>query len=291
MRVIIVDSLKRALIGQGSHVAGSRRVRILGVALLFLLLFAGTIAFAHAETYSFITKWGSLGSGNGQFDYPNGVAVDGSDNVYVTDRYNNRVQKFSSSGVFITKWGGYGSGDGQFMGPISVAVDGLGNVYVTDTGNNRVQKFCKTPSDMWASDFAGNPQNVFTSGDVMYATVPAAGQTVTFYVTTHQITWSQGDSLTDVSGGTETVTLNPSGTQTIPIWPPLLILGSYDVVMDANNNGIFDEGTDLVDPVQVTSFKVIPEVPLGTAIASLSMIIAVAGFAAIKRFRPKLQPK
>ena len=90
---------------------------------------------------TFLTKWGSCGSGNGQFYYPYGVAVDGSGNVYVADTDNYRIQKFSSDGTFLTTWGSSGSGDGQFYYPYGVAVDGSGNVYVADTGNNRIQKF------------------------------------------------------------------------------------------------------------------------------------------------------
>ena len=45
---------------------------------------------------NFITKWGSNGSGDGQFNGPQGVAVDGSGNVYVVDAYNHRIQKFTS---------------------------------------------------------------------------------------------------------------------------------------------------------------------------------------------------
>ena len=39
------------------------------------------------------------------FRSPTGIAVDSSDNVYVADNFNNRVQKFDSDGNFITKWG------------------------------------------------------------------------------------------------------------------------------------------------------------------------------------------
>lgn len=42
----------------------------------------------------FITKFGSLGSGNGQFVDPEHNAVDSDGNVYVTDRKNNNIQVF-----------------------------------------------------------------------------------------------------------------------------------------------------------------------------------------------------
>src|SRR5713226_3775049 len=79
---------------------------------------------------SFVTKWGSFGSGDGQFNLPDGLGVDSSGNVYVADAGNSRIQKFTSGGAFITKWGGLGSGDGQFNIPEGVAVDSSGNVYV-----------------------------------------------------------------------------------------------------------------------------------------------------------------
>lgn len=43
---------------------------------------------------------GSFGTGNGQFNTPMGVAVDGSGVVYVADTFNNRVQKLTSGGAY-----------------------------------------------------------------------------------------------------------------------------------------------------------------------------------------------
>ena len=103
----------------------------------------------------FLTKWGTSGSGDGQFNWPNAVAADSFGNVYVADTRNDRIQKFSSQGVFLDKWGTTGSGDGQFVWPRAVAVDSFGDVYVADTGNDRVQKFSSQGVllDQWFGGF------------------------------------------------------------------------------------------------------------------------------------------
>ena len=91
---------------------------------------------------------------------PYGVAVDATGNVYVADMGNNRIQKFSSSGVFITKWGAYGTGNGQFRSPCVLAVDATGNVYVADAGNSRIQKFSSSGVFItkWGAYGTGNGQ-------------------------------------------------------------------------------------------------------------------------------------
>jgi hypothetical protein len=97
--------------------------------------------FKAVTNYSFLKKWGTNGTDNGQFDVPIGVAVDSSGNVYVSDWLNSRIQKFDSSGNFITKWGSQGKDNGQFYNPQGIAVDLSGNVYVADTLNTRIQVF------------------------------------------------------------------------------------------------------------------------------------------------------
>src|ERR671918_558191 len=90
---------------------------------------------------TFINKWGSEGTADGQFIQPWDVSVSQDDRIFVPDYGNDRIQIFSKDGNFITAWGALGSGPGQFDGPAVVAFDSEGNVYVTDSGNHRVQKF------------------------------------------------------------------------------------------------------------------------------------------------------
>ncbi len=89
----------------------------------------------------------------GQLTFPNGVAVDGSGNLYIADSGNDRIRKVDPTGTITTVAGmgengrgrGY-SGDGgpaveaQLAGPVGVAVDGSGNLYIADRGNRRIRK-------------------------------------------------------------------------------------------------------------------------------------------------------
>jgi len=89
-----------------------------------------------------IGRWGSSGSGDGQFRYASSIAVGPLGNVYVTDV--NRVQKFTGEGKFLEKWGTEGTGDGQFTGLFFIKVDGSGNIWIGDKQQNethRMQKF------------------------------------------------------------------------------------------------------------------------------------------------------
>ncbi len=105
------------------------------------------------STGTFITTWGADGSGNGQFNLPTRIAVDGSGNVYVADYGNHRVQVFTNSGAYVTQWGSFGNGPGQFSGNIGIAVDGSGYVYVADTNNQRIQKFGPLPTPTTATSW------------------------------------------------------------------------------------------------------------------------------------------
>jgi sugar lactone lactonase YvrE len=98
-------------------------------------------------------KKNSIGSRDGtgsaaQFFYPQGIAVDASDNVYVADPGNDTIRMIAPGGVVTTLAGTptvAGSTDGTgggalFNSPYGVAVDGSGTVYVADYGNATIRK-------------------------------------------------------------------------------------------------------------------------------------------------------
>ncbi len=107
---------------------------------------------------------GAAGGLGGELKFPAGAATDAAGNVYVTDTYNHRIQKFDSSGNFLLTWGknvnifglnGFetcnaaaicqagqvGGLGGEFNFPRGAAPDPAGNVYVADAYNHRIQKF------------------------------------------------------------------------------------------------------------------------------------------------------
>ena len=70
---------------------------------LALLLVAGTLTWGAdaAGPPKFLLAWGEPGTGPGQFRSPIGIAISGTDEVYVTDVNNARVQKFTRDGTWL----------------------------------------------------------------------------------------------------------------------------------------------------------------------------------------------
>jgi len=79
--------------------------------------------------------------GAGDFVWPEGLAIDDSQNVYCSDAYSNFVASYDSNGELIRKWGETGSSEGKLHGPSGLAFDKEGNLLVCDSLNNRIQKF------------------------------------------------------------------------------------------------------------------------------------------------------
>lgn len=110
---------------------------------------------------------------NGKFCWPTSITFDSQSNIYISDTANNRIQKFSSTGIYIAQFGTSRSHDcypygvisqpdtpednSKLCTPTGSAVDDSGNVYVADTNNNRVQKF--NSSGIYLSQFGTASSN------------------------------------------------------------------------------------------------------------------------------------
>ncbi|MDH3328700.1 MAG: hypothetical protein OEM01_05650 [Desulfobulbaceae bacterium] len=74
-----------------------------------------------------------LGSGDGEFSWPNDICIDATGRIYVVDRGNDIVMLYDSSGQFTGFLGSPGNSSGQFYRPVSMTVDeAAGEIIVLD---------------------------------------------------------------------------------------------------------------------------------------------------------------
>jgi sugar lactone lactonase YvrE len=86
---------------------------------------------------------------NAELSFPNGVALDASNNLYIADRGNERIRRVGTNGIISTVVGngarGY-AGDGGLATsanldyPEGVVLDAMGNLYIADMNNERIRK-------------------------------------------------------------------------------------------------------------------------------------------------------
>jgi sugar lactone lactonase YvrE len=92
-------------------------------------------------TPTYVSSFGSEGTGNGQFDHPGDVGVDSKGNLWVLDTDNDRVEEFNEKDEYQKSFGSKGTTAGHFEEPEALAVDAKNNIWVLDTGNDRVEEF------------------------------------------------------------------------------------------------------------------------------------------------------
>jgi sugar lactone lactonase YvrE len=172
---------------------------------------------------------GAAGFANGtgsvaQFNYPSGIAIDASGNLYVADTQNQRIRKITPAGVVSTFAGTavYGLTNGpsagaQFANPYGVATDASGNVYVADRDNNCIRKISGGfVTTLAGSGTAGFADGVGASAQFNYPTdvaLNSAGEVVVADGGNNRIRKiSTGGSVTTVAGSGTFGSLNGVGS-------------------------------------------------------------------------------
>jgi PKD repeat protein len=143
-------------------------------------------------------------------------------------------------------------------------------------------------------DSTGAKKDTFYPAEDVYASGTGYSPSTTYviYVVEDVTAWTDGIAIPSRVPGTAT-SISSDADGNIPatiVWSAPLVLGKYDIVVDVNGNGVYDEDTDALDDtnIEVTAgFNVIPEVPLGTILASASMMIALATYIAVPKWRRK----
>jgi DNA-binding beta-propeller fold protein YncE len=83
-----------------------------------------------------VGRFGEYGEGDaakgGQFSEPHGVVVNRAGEIFVCDRYNFRIQKFSPAKEFQVEWMTSADHEDSRYFPLGIAASSDGNVYVTD---------------------------------------------------------------------------------------------------------------------------------------------------------------
>ena len=103
--------------------------------------------------------------------------------------------------------------------------------------------------------------------------------------------WTDQDPIPipdDVSGGVETVQTDGNGDVHALVWPAPLIVGSYDIIYDSDQDGIYNWGIDAIDGASPGfSVRELPaQAPILSAVG-LALLVTMMSFIAIRAIRKK----
>ncbi|EFC49696.1 predicted protein [Naegleria gruberi] len=177
----------------------------------------GTISTIAGNGNSGFNKDG-IQATSSQLNYPFGIALNGNDELFISDRSNHRVRKVSNNGIISTIAGTGSAGyngdvimatEAKLYLPHGVSVDNKGNVYIADKQNHRIRKILASTGMI--STIAGTGQAGFNDDNMSAlesrvnspydVTVDESGQVIYIADTNnHKIRRIQNGNLTTIAG-------------------------------------------------------------------------------------------
>jgi hypothetical protein len=109
------------------------------------------------------SEFGSSGTGASELRAPTSISIDSTDQIYVVDSGNNRIQVFSESGgtyTHVTSIGSAGTGNTQFLTPLDISIDSSDYLYIADNANGKVKILDDAYAYVDSITLAYNPESV-----------------------------------------------------------------------------------------------------------------------------------
>lgn len=96
--------------------------------------------------------FGTPGTKPGEIAFPVGVAVSGSGEVLVLDRFRHSILIYGEDHGYLGEFGRLGAGPGDLYHPVAIAATADGRVYVAQGFEGRVQQFRLTDTELSRRD-------------------------------------------------------------------------------------------------------------------------------------------
>ncbi|MBN1384487.1 MAG: hypothetical protein JW983_06400, partial [Elusimicrobia bacterium] len=232
--------------------------------------------------------------------YPFGIYVDTSGNVWVADRNNNRILRYSSPSSngedadwvlgqknFTLHAVNDSDGDGTpdsvavntLFEPTGITADGLGNIWVVDTYNNRVVKYFSLRPDLITPSHAANTGSVNITNLSGYEFVSGATVKLTMYgetdITATNVSVESLNKITctfDLTGkrpGKRDIVVSKSGFTGI-------LTNAFLIDYEIGRTQTILSGTDNTVTLMAETGNTVIEIPAGTFSGDVSMTVTVA---------------
>ena len=126
-------------------------------------------------------------------------------------------------------------------------------------------------ADVWATNATGAAKESFYINETVYVastSMSSGAQAVRVYITQDINSWANGTALADVrASGYTALSTNATGhIAATALWTNPTV-GTYDIVVDNNTDGVFNFTIDLIDSAAATGFSVV-----GTPKPTLSVV-------------------
>ena len=217
---------------------------------------------------------------NASIHGPSHIAIDGSNNLFITDVYTNSIRKITPDGTVTTLAGGtagFADGKGaaaQFVSPCGLAADAAGNIYVAD-GTSEIRKI--TP-DGTVSTFAGQ----------LYSTTEKDGQgTAASFVSPFGLGFDQsgnlyvadleGNTIRKITPGGLVSTIAGSGKAQTVNGKGILASFQNPVCIAVDHNGNIYVGDSFAGTGQGEIRKITPDTTVTTIVMPETIGVGVGG--------------